>query len=124
MSSPLCLICGSTGGGCDGALETVDSVMQESSKIADKIFNFLGTHGGGGGGKSGGGGGADGGKCTEEYRGKKICRRCLIAATELSDMEDSTDTESRFVLHVLKTLCQNYNSQNHYCRAIKVITNH
>eukprot|EP00088_Acartia_fossae_P031248 TRINITY_DN32161_c0_g1_i12.p1 TRINITY_DN32161_c0_g1~~TRINITY_DN32161_c0_g1_i12.p1 ORF type:complete len:802 (-),score=250.97 TRINITY_DN32161_c0_g1_i12:1075-3480(-) len=93
VNSPLCLICGSTGGGCDGALETVDSVMQESSKIADKIFNFLGTHGGGG--KSGGVG-ADGGKCSEEYRGKKICRRCLIAATELSDMEDSTDNESRY----------------------------
>lgn len=77
----LCLICGSNGGGCDGALETVDSVMHESSKIAEKIFSFLGI--------------VDSVKSEPLYRGKKICRRCLIAATELSDMECSSDSESR-----------------------------
>jgi len=79
----LCLICSSTGGGCDGALETVDSVMDESTKIADKIFNFLGIQ--------------SPASSEHLYRGKKICRRCLIAATELSDMDTSSDdSDSRY----------------------------
>ncbi len=78
------MICGSTGGGCDGALETVDSVMRESSKIADKIFSFLGIS-------------EPRSRDGYLYRGKKICRRCLIAATELSDIDmESTDLESRY----------------------------